>query len=172
MNLVSRIDAVLYSKKTITTTPSSVSFFDSVIDSNLTSPNSLPANWRKFTIDTIKLFVNKLVNNSTNLLGEFLANSYFEFKISNYLILSSNLTKLVDFGYNLQLAPTSTANVYEISTGKSFSDKNHLKLEKPIVLEPNLTFTFTIYFRTFLTEFNNADIYLVFRGILEKEIVG
>jgi hypothetical protein len=169
MALLSKIDAVIYSKKTSGTTPTQISFFDSTSGTNLPTPNTIPANWKRFTIDTIKLFVNKFVNISN--LHTFLVNSYFEFKISNYLILSSNLSKLISYRYGVILTPSSTSNVYEVSDNYLQEDKGYLKLEKPIILEPSMTFTFTIYLDTF-SEFNSVDMYLVFRGILEKEIVG
>jgi hypothetical protein len=170
MNLLSKIDAIIYSKKTSGTTPTQVSFFDSTSGTNLPTPNTIPANWKRFTIMTIKLFVNKFINMS-NVWPLFLSNSYFEFKISNYLILSSNLSNLFSYRYAFILTPSSASNVFEIPDIYAETSRGYLKLEKPIILEPSMTFTFTIYLDTF-SEFNNVDMYLIFRGILEKEIVG
>jgi hypothetical protein len=170
MPFYSKIDAVLFSKKTVGTTPTQVNFFDSTTGTNLPTPNTLPANWKRFRIDAIKLFVNKFINLAN--IQTLMAGSYFELKVSNYVLLSNNLSKLVNYKFNLVLTPSASANIYEVSDNATFGDNGYFELKKPITLEPNMTFNFTIYIDASYTDINNADVYVLFRGILEKEIVG
>jgi len=168
---LSKIDYVLYSKKDITATPAEVNYFDTTAGTNLPTPNTLPQNWKKFMIETIKLFINPSPAYSTTDFVSFMKNSYFQMTISNYVILEKNITELLDFKWAHTSLPLTASNVYEISDATHSEGRGFLKLEKPIVLEPNINFTFKIYFASY-ANINGANTYLLLRGILEKEISG
>jgi len=174
---LSKIDYVLWSKKTTGNNGSQslyLSFFDTITDTNLPTPNTIPKNWKRFQIQKINLFINKAIvymQYPTTVFQNFLTYAYFEFKISGYTILSENITSLIKPSLNFAFVPSSESNVFELFESVGFNNKSYLELEKPITLEPNMTFTFEIFANNYYG-LENAPFYLTFRGILEKEIVG
>lgn len=172
---VSEIDATVYDVEALgaSSIVGTVKFFSQSVSAglnrtNLTTPNMLPSNWKKFTVKNIGLkFFSRLVT------ADFytaIQDAYYSFKIADTEI---------KFGHASELINTVDAIVTNTTTngGKAPNDFGHsinalLPLLIDVTIPSSTSFYFDLTFDTDVTSLHGIYVGCFMHGVLERLIAG
>lgn len=181
--VVSKLDITLYDIKEIPREGGVIQFFSQTASAVgkhraiLSQPNTIPSNWKSFTINAIGLKIFSENLSDYTILGYFIINSYYVFKIADYEIKTGHLSEF----FNIS---TLSFTIVRYNIGNNILDLRipfqldmprnlYVNLMKPIIIEPLINFQFIINYDGQIPE--NETTFMVgvyLKGILDRGIVG
>ncbi|MCS7231684.1 MAG: hypothetical protein RMJ67_06065 [Elusimicrobiota bacterium] len=137
----------------------------------LAQPNTIPSNWKSFTINAIGV---KVFASDFSSFMSFISNSHYTFKIADYEVKSGHISDFFNIStmsyYAIQHRIGNNNLVIFYPFQLDMPRNLYLNLMKPIIIEPLVNFQFIINVETHLEV--DAKVGVYFKGILDRGIVG